>query len=334
VLRIDMDSTAIAGTRFAISPLSTTVDALWLLRDDALAAGGGWRALIRESVRDRKLTLLAGLFGGAWDYIPDFLAPHPHSPEETVQDELHAVAAVAPDHLTAEVEVMFQGNRQVGIVGRSAPRNLLEVLQTGEGAFAERAAAELHQLWQAAIEPQWPALRARMEADINHRAQIIAGHGMSAMFTSLHPRVRWSGDHLRLMTRFQGRVSGASTVVLRPSVFNTDLRITVDPLSTTTMHRQPMVGYPARQGPDTDSAQTPPAHALLGVTRAQLLYDLSIPRSTAELGERHFLAASTVSYHLGILHRSGLVIRTRRARHVLYQQSPRASGMLLGTPTT
>jgi DNA-binding transcriptional ArsR family regulator len=332
VLRVDMDSAAVAGTRFAISPLGTAIDALWLLREDARAGGGGWRALVGETVRDQGLTLLAGLFGGAWDYLPDFLAPQPDQPEERVQDELHAVAAVAPEHLLAEIGVMLQGHSEVRIIGRPAPRSVLQVLDRGERAFAERAAAELHQLWRAAIEPHWPALRARMEADIEHRARTSARQGLSAMLTTLHPRVVWGGDHLQLATRFQGRVRGATTVVLRPSVFSTDLRLTVDPLSAQ-MHRQPVLGYPCRPGPDPDRPATPSAHALLGVTRARLLSDLAVPRSTAELGERHFLAPSTVSYHLGILHRSGLVTRTRRAHHVLYQQSPRAGGMLHGAPS-
>ncbi|MGV4983244.1 ArsR/SmtB family transcription factor [Streptomyces sp. NRAIS4] len=57
--------------------------------------------------------------------------------------------------------------------------------------------------------------------------------------------------------------------------------------------------------------------ALLGVTRARLLSGLQIPRSTAELSERHFLAASTISYHLSILHRSGLVTRTRAQHRIV-----------------
>ncbi|MGW2811221.1 ArsR/SmtB family transcription factor [Streptomyces sp. NPDC001450] len=89
-----------------------------------------------------------------------------------------------------------------------------------------------------------------------------------------------------------------------------------------------MLVYPACPGPGAEPATTSPAGALLGVTRAKLLSDLEIPRTTTELCERHFLAASSVSYHLGILHRSGLVTRTRVRHRVLYQQTLRASGLL------
>ncbi|MFE9559426.1 hypothetical protein ACFYOD_39140 [Streptomyces sp. NPDC006703] len=56
--------------------------------------------------------------------------------------------------------------------------------------------------------------------------------------------------------------------------------------------------------------------------------DLHTARTTAELSERHFLATSTVSYHLGILHRTGLIARTRTGPHVLYEQTSRGTDLL------
>ncbi|MFI9719636.1 ArsR/SmtB family transcription factor [Streptomyces sp. NPDC052396] len=328
VLRIDMDAHTLANTRFAISPLSTTVEALWLLRSDVPASGGGWRALIRETVRDRRLTLLGSLFTGSWDYVPDFVTPHPEVPEARIQDELHAVAAIGSERLGYEIGLMLRGDADERMVGRPLPGPLLDVLQRGESALAERLAAELHQLWQAAIAPHWSALHARMDADINRRAQAIARQGMAAMLGGLHPKVVWQGDHLGLLTRFRGHIcDGVTSLVLTPSVFGTELHMIVDGLPGPS-RRQPMFLYPAHPGPDSASDPAQPAHALLGVTRARLLTDLRTPRSTVELGERHCLAASTVSYHLGILHRSGLVTRTRTRHRVLYQQTPRAAGLL------
>ncbi|MFE4538705.1 ArsR/SmtB family transcription factor [Streptomyces scopuliridis] len=64
---------------------------------------------------------------------------------------------------------------------------------------------------------------------------------------------------------------------------------------------------------------------LLGPTRAGLLVALAQPASTTELATRHFLRISTVSYHLGILHRAGLVARARSGRSVLYRRTPEGS---------
>jgi DNA-binding transcriptional ArsR family regulator len=327
MLRVDVDGAALANTRFAISPLHTTVEALFLLRPDARPGAGAWRALLRQAVLDRRLTLLAALFGDSTDYLPDFLKPQPESFERDLDDEMHAVVDTPPARLHWELNGMVQGSTEINVLGRPVPRTVQDVLQQGEAAFTERLTAELHQVWQAVISPHWPTLRARMEADIAHRGQTVARHGLSAMLTGLHPRVVWQDDHLRLITRFQGCVPGTTSLVLTPSVFNTDLQMTLDALEGP-IHRQPMFAYPAMPGPDHHPMDSPPAHALLGVTRARLLSDLQSPRSTAELGERHFLAASTVSYHLGILHRAGLVTRTRRRHQVLYEQSQHAAGFL------
>lgn len=329
MLRMDLDAAALARARFAISPLHTTVDALYLLREDAPAGGGGWRGLLMDTVRDRGLGLLAGLFAGSWDYVPDFIKPEPRGHEDPLHDELHAVATVDADRLRYEIELMVAGQPEENLKGRTAPRALLELLEHGEGAVAERFAAELHQVWHDAIRPQWGALRARMEADIAYRAQTVMRQGMATALGGLHPRLVWNEDHVRLITRFRGCVPDTTRLVLAPSAFASDLHMTVDDLPGP-MHRQPLLTYPARRGPDTGPEASPPAHALLGVTRARLLSDLRVPRSTSELSERHFLAASTVSYHLSILHRSGLVTRTRARHRIVYAQTDRAASLLAG----
>ncbi|MFF9218920.1 ArsR/SmtB family transcription factor [Streptomyces viridosporus] len=64
---------------------------------------------------------------------------------------------------------------------------------------------------------------------------------------------------------------------------------------------------------------------LFGPTRAGLLAALTQPTSTTQLAARHFLGSTTVSYHLGALHRAGLVIRARSGRPVLYRRTPEGS---------
>ncbi len=320
-----MDRAVLANTRFAISPLSTAIGALRLLRDDGRPGGGGWRGRVRETVRDRKLVLLGSLFGGSWDYVPDFLTPQPQAPENGLQEELHAVATTDCARLRWELQVMAQGVGEERLAGRVVPVVLRDALERGERDFAERMAAELHRLWDTALAPQWTALRTRMEEDITHRAQTSARHGLSGMLATLHPRMLWNDDRLTLVSRLRGRISGNTGLILTPSAFTTDLRMVIDSVPGPA-DRQPMFAYPCRPGPQT--RPRPTVHALLGATRARLLSDLHTPRTTAELSERHFLATSTVSYHLGILHRTGLVTRTRAGQHVRYQQTRRATDLL------
>ncbi|MEV7028240.1 hypothetical protein [Kitasatospora sp. NPDC093558] len=327
MLYLDMDRAVLANTRFAISPLTAVTGALGLLRDDAQPGGAGWRGRVRDAVRDRRLVLLGTLFGGSWDYVPDFLTPQPQAPEATVQEELHAVAGTGCDRLRWELELMARGVGEENLAGRVMPVVLREALERGERDFAERVAAEMHRLWESALAPHWPALRTRLETDIGHRAQTIARHGLAGMLATLHPRVLWNDDQLSLVSRFQGRIPGSTGLVLTPSVFTTGLRMVIDSVPSPAK-REPMFAYPSQLAAATTSGPT--VHALLGVTRARLLSDLHTARTTAELSERHFLATSTVSYHLGILHRTGLITRTRTGQHVLYEQTSRATDLLAG----
>jgi DNA-binding transcriptional ArsR family regulator len=59
-----------------------------------------------------------------------------------------------------------------------------------------------------------------------------------------------------------------------------------------------------------------------------VLADLDVPRSTGELSDRHELAPATVSYHLGVLLRAGLVVRQRAGRTVRYHRTERGDGLV------
>ncbi|MEZ0108090.1 DNA-binding transcriptional ArsR family regulator [Catenulispora sp. EB89] len=364
MLRFDLDAPALANTRFAISPAATAVHALSLLSPGARPVGGGWQARLRAAVREHRLVALGALFGTAGDYVPDFLTPQPLGPEAELGDELHAIATTGAERLAFELRVTVEGvpcENVAGVTGGRAPVALLDLAQRGERATAERLAAELEQLWRIAVAPAWPAVRARLEADILGRAQVMARHGLAAVWPGLHPSLAMpADDHLRVASRFKGRIPAGGGLTLVPTVFGSVLRIIADSIPAPD-RRAPMLAYPAAPGPQSRWAHGVPrepgwdvggsggsggsgrgdggrggggdqpdsaAPDLLGATRARLLADLDIPRTTVELGERHFLAASTVSYHLGILHRSGLVTRVRDRNRVLYQHSSRAAAVL------
>jgi len=72
--------------------------------------------------------------------------------------------------------------------------------------------------------------------------------------------------------------------------------------------RAPSIAYPALPG----ATEPRPLDKLIGTTHAQVLTELSAPLATGELAERLHLSPSTGSYHLQVLHRAGLVRRTRQ----------------------
>ncbi|MCA0293033.1 MAG: helix-turn-helix domain-containing protein [Actinobacteria bacterium] len=67
---------------------------------------------------------------------------------------------------------------------------------------------------------------------------------------------------------------------------------------------------------------------LLGTTRAAILANLLAPRTTQDLARQLELAPATVSFHLGILHRGGLVRRWRSGSRVWYEATELAAQLL------
>ncbi|MBT2511345.1 winged helix-turn-helix transcriptional regulator, partial [Streptomyces sp. ISL-98] len=83
----------------------------------------------------------------------------------------------------------------------------------------------------------------------------------------------------------------------------------------------PLVHYPLTPPSSPAYTASPELARLLGPTRAGLLTALATPASTSELAARHYLSPATVSYHLGVLRRSGLVTPIRDGRYVLYRRT-------------
>lgn len=234
--------------------------------------------------------------------------------EPTVADELHAVATTPALRVAGELAVVADG-RIAKIVGRALSPRLREALGAGEARLADRLAGELEQVWNCVLAPQWPRLRSRLEVDITQRLRTVAEHGFATTINGLDPVVDWHGGALRFHAEFQAEVSEQAILFL-PSAFAARASVIVDPLPLGGERRAAMLIYPvARQSPDTPP-QPPRRGELIGRTRARILAAVASPATTGEVAEQLRLSQSTVSYHLQILHRAGLVQRVRDARIV------------------
>ncbi|MFJ9867026.1 ArsR/SmtB family transcription factor [Streptomyces sp. NPDC101165] len=145
------------------------------------------------------------------------------------------------------------------------------------------------------------------------------------MFADIDPALSWqSGSGALGLDAFPAEhhdlaVEGRG-VTFTPSLF-CDHAVTVVDLEL-----PPRIWYPAR-GLATvwhTGASAPPAALadLLGRTRARVLALLAEPASTTGLARRLGVSTGTVSQHLGVLHRAGLVTRARHGHQVLYLRSP------------
>ena len=179
------------------------------------------------------------------------------------------------------------------------------------------------------VEPHWPRLRDRIEADVAFRTRVLADYGLERMLRPAPP-----GALDRAVAGHQGHAAarrhlGGAGLLLMPSAFGwPSLAPVIDPPS------RPALAYPARGIAELwPPARTPQSDALarlLGRTRAALLESLAEPASTHTLARRHDLAASTVSEHLSAL-RDARLVASRRQRHaVMYQQTRLGAALAAG----
>ncbi|TGB09066.1 ArsR family transcriptional regulator [Streptomyces palmae] len=304
--------------RFAVSPLCQTHEAVRTLRRPARHGYHlPWLRRIRGALAGLDLSELSLLMPSP-GYTPDFLGPPPDEPCPSFQDELARMRATDPAAARAEMANSLACTP--GATESPIGRRML-----ADPAWAVRRLAEAtEQAWQALVAPDWPRLRALLEADVALRSRQLAEGGLERLFADLRPELSWADGALTVRTRGAEpplqRLDGRG-LLLMPSVF-----VWPDVVSGFAAPWQPTVIYPARgvgglwQRPSPRAAEA--LVRLLGPNRAAILGGLTDPSSTTALAERHRLAPSSVSAHLAVLRDAGLVSARRQGRLVLYERTP------------
>ena len=338
MLRIDLGADGVARTRFAISPLRVANDLLYIFGDRPYLLSSRWRARTRRVLESRGLELLAAVASPSTHlqgYAADFISPQPAAYDNDLDEELHQVAITRSERLGYEMQIAFAGHAMEPATPDSAPPVVLRhAVQFGEHHLAELVAAQLEQFWKLALKPHWSRIRQSMEDDITARAAITARNGFDHMISGLTPGLAWRDGGLDIdhPVSVAGGVT-ATAMILTPSVFAAGFMYSIDPADAPTP-RLPTLSYRAIR-PQT--RPVPSLDELIGTTRARLLAALTTPHTTTELAEHLHLSRSTISYHLQILHRSGLLHRTHHNRTIHYQTIPptlqaAATGQPYGRP--
>ena len=184
--------------------------------------------------------------------------------------------------------------------------------------MVDRLADALATYWDAAIAEDWPQLRAVLEGEMVGRARALALSGPGAVLEELHPNVRWREPVIELFKEkeYDLRVNGRALVLI-PLVFSRNVM-----MGESEDDRAVAIGYQARGtaalwAPDPVSFDGR-LELLLGHGRAAVLRALEQPATTTGLARRLNYAPSTVSAHLDVLARAGLVERNRVRRSVYY----------------
>ena len=304
MIRANLDADTLAKVRLAMSPAAEAT--AWL----TLTAGRGRHpvfgdpgAAARAALADDDARLVASVLPppGTRAYTPDLLTP---KPGRDLDDQLDRIAAT-PEGTVAD---------QLASTGRPLPRDVRAAVD--DGTFAPRAARGLGRFWRTAIGDAWTSLKATMDADLADRARTMATRGVGALLGSLHETLSWADGTLTIRSAWQEEFTlhGVEIVCVPAVLAWPRLAIQLcDPDDA-------VLGYPAA-GVGRRASGPHAVDRLVGTTRAALLRDLDVPRSTAALAARHHLAPPTVSYHLKVLQRTGLVVAHRDGLFVLYQRT-------------
>lgn len=315
MLQVDMDARSVGRIRFALSPAHEVIGLL-ATAVSSRAAPASNQVALRQSLHRGDVRLLAELLRRqlAAHRMPDHLLPIPGTGAVPVvlRDQLDSVAATSR-------EVMIEQLNLCGAAGSARDSVLRRALEMPSAAAA--LAQAMAHLWRVVLADTWPTLHHCLAADLAYRSDRASREGIGSAVASLHGDVAWSGAGLSIhWQRWQERVALQDTgLVLVPTLHGpTSLAVQVcDPSAAG-------VSYAARRGSALPGADE--QKALIGASRARILRILEVPRSTGEVGALVALSPATASYHLGILHRAGLVSRERHGRVVCYRAVQRPPG--------
>lgn len=322
MIQLRMGVADVARTRFGYSPLGEVVQSLYQLSSRGISPlHRPWWDATRGGLRAVDMGLL-GAVVPARAYVADFLFAAA-SRGAGMDEQVRLVAESGPAAIRADVEAVWRG--------RPVPPPVRALIAEG-AAGARRLADALWRYWSVAIEPHWSHLHAVLRDDVAYRAGQLTGGGVDALLSGLHPEVSVRDAVLRIdkPRHSVDHDLAGDGLMLFPSVFAwPNLMVDKAP------GRPATLVYAARGVGTLWGRDGRPAAealgALLGHSRAAILAYVASPRSTSEIAGELGQSPPSVSFHLSVLRRSGLVSSWRSGRRVLYQRTQLAEGLLAGT---
>ncbi|HEX6578666.1 MAG TPA: DUF5937 family protein [Jiangellaceae bacterium] len=307
--------------RFAYSPLVEVAESLYMLSSGSIApVHRAWHAAVRERLHATDLDLLQAVVP-ARSYIADFLLPGATYPARTITGQLEKLAGLPADRIRGDIEDAWHG--------QPPPVRVQQLAATGSAGPALLAEA-LSAYWTVAIEPYWRDMRAVLDDDVAFRAAALTRSGLREVLADLHPQISVRDEEIRIDKRhsWQQDLSSAG-LLLVPSVFTWPNVIfetgSQGPSSLTYAARGVGKIWGASEAPAADDDAL---GALLGRSRAAILTCLELPHSTTELALKLGQSPPSISQHLSVLRRSGLVTSWRSGRSVLYRRTVLAASIV------
>jgi DNA-binding transcriptional ArsR family regulator len=182
--------------------------------------------------------------------------------------------------------------------------------------------------YQVAIAPYWRRMRSYLAAERAVRGRILLEGGVHGLLSSLHPATVWEAPTLTVPgpANQEVRLDGRGLLIV-PSLFLRDRpEIFVPPPRS---DGQPVLAYPVPiDVPTANTLWTMSTHkekalmALVGRTRAMLLWTLNESSTTTGLSTKLSVSPAAISQHTAVLRTAGLISTRREGNRVWHSLTP------------
>lgn len=320
-MKIELSADDVAKTRIGYSAVWETTASLHALTSPAsYALHRSFRRRLSKAGRAAAAELIDLTRVNSW--IPQSLSPQPLPGPGEPLAEFAALRGIELDRIDRDLEVLR----------RTLPHSRWAKMDSVQ--FPDELAARFATYWSLELKEHWEAIVSINRSDADARGREFATDGVGATLGRLHPSVSYAASELEINVAASAsgliRQGQGQGMWLVPSVFRWP-KLALSSSSTGAV----VLSYPAK-GAGTlwegNSAAGQGLVALMGRSRAAVLEELAIPRTTTWLAGRLDLAPATVSAHLSALALAGLVKKRREGRSVLYAQTSLGRHLAQGVP--
>ncbi len=319
MIELNLSLEVLGNTRFGYSPLGEVTASLHALTNSrSRPILRPWLRELSDRLGSVDMDLLRQVVPPG-PLVPDFMFAWTVDPRTTLEDQLDSLLQLPVDELQRDLDAVWGD--------RAKPAALGEVVtKLGRGRLTDA----LWEYWDVAIRPHWSRIRAAVDEDVFFRATKLMSGGLYDLLGDLHPEVTLQDGHLRIDKPHHPNASVASpTLALIPSVFLwPQLIVVCAKADFFELH------YAARgvgvvwEGLREEDESEGALGTLIGRSRAAILTRLDVPRSTTQLAGELGHSPGTVSEHLTVLRRNGLVTSIRSGRSVLYRRTSLATSIV------